>query len=223
MNLNKSYEYFQPEKVQGTCHIIGCGSVGSTVAENLSRMGVTKFALYDFDTVEEKNIVNQMFTSADVGELKVNALKEMLIKINPEIEEQIEVYTEGYTDQPLDGYVFLAVDDIDLRRKICEDNRYNGSIRAVFDFRTRLEDAMHYAAEWNNVRDVMNFIKTMNFSHEEAAEATPVSACGIVLGVAPTVRAVCTAGVCNFINYIKKGELKKAVFVNPFSMRIDEL
>ena len=42
MDLSKSYEFFQPEKDQARIHIVGCGSVGSTVAENLARCGVTK-------------------------------------------------------------------------------------------------------------------------------------------------------------------------------------
>jgi len=56
----------------------------------------------------------------------------------------------------------------------------------------------------------------MEFTHEEAAAATPVTACGVALGVAPTVRAVCTMGVCNFVNYIKTGKLKTFALINPF-------
>ena len=56
MDLSKSYEFFQPEKYDGRIHIIGCGSVGSTLAENLARCGVTKMTLWDFDTVESHNI-----------------------------------------------------------------------------------------------------------------------------------------------------------------------
>ena len=67
MDLSKVYEFFQPEKDSSRIHIVGCGSVGSTLAENLVRCGVTKLALWDFDTVEEHNIVNQMFRKADVG------------------------------------------------------------------------------------------------------------------------------------------------------------
>ena len=37
MNLAKSYEVFQPEKVQDRIYIIGCGAGGSTVAEMLAR------------------------------------------------------------------------------------------------------------------------------------------------------------------------------------------
>ena len=67
MNLIKPQDYFSPTKVGSRCHIIGCGSVGSTIAENLVRLGVTNITLYDFDTVAEHNIANQMFFSSDIG------------------------------------------------------------------------------------------------------------------------------------------------------------
>ena len=41
IDLSKSYEYFQPEKVDCRIHIVGCGSVGATVAELLVRLGLT--------------------------------------------------------------------------------------------------------------------------------------------------------------------------------------
>ena len=220
MDLTKSIEYFDPVNVRGKCHIIGCGSVGSTIAENLARLGVTKFVLYDFDIVEPHNLANQMFVQNDVKKPKVEAVKKIICDINPEAESTIEVFGQGYTDQKLNGYVFLAVDNIDLRREICEKNRMNKAIKAVFDFRTRLEDAQHYAADWGDMRQVDNLIKSMAFSHDEAHEATPVTACGTELGVAPTVRVICALGVTNFMNLIRGGELQKIVVCNPFTMDI---
>lgn len=220
MDLTKSIEYFDPVNVRGKCHIIGCGSVGSTIAENLARLGVTRFVLYDFDIVEPHNLANQMFIQSDVKKPKVEAVKKIICDINPEAESTIEVFGEGYTDQKLNGYVFLAVDNIDLRREICQKNRMNKAIKAVFDFRTRLEDAQHYAADWGDMRQVDNIIKSMAFSHDEAHEATPVTACGTELGVAPTVRVVCALGVTNFMNLIRGGELQKIVVCNPFTMDI---
>lgn len=63
MDLSKIEMVFDPASVKGRIHIIGCGSVGSTVAELLARYGLTKFTLWDMDFVEPKNIVNQMFSS----------------------------------------------------------------------------------------------------------------------------------------------------------------
>lgn len=220
MVLTKSIEYFDPVNVKGKCHIIGCGSVGSTVAALLARLGVTKFVLYDFDRVEAHNLANQMFIHKDIKTEKVDAVKRIITEINPDAEPTIEICREGYNDQKLNGYVFLCVDNIDLRREICQKHRMNRMIKAVFDFRTRLEDAQHYAANWADMKQVDNLIRTMDFSHDEAHAATPVTACGTELGVAPTVWVVCSLGVCNFMNLIRGVPLKNIVVCNPFAMDI---
>ena len=167
MDLSKSYEFFQPDMCTSRIHIIGCGSIGSCVAELLARYGLTKISLYDFDEVEPRNIVNQMFTAKHIGKPKVEAVGEMLLDINPDIGEDLKIYPKGYVDQKLSGFVFLCVDNIDLRREIAEKNRYNQNIKAMFDFRTRLTDAQHYAADWSDDKSVDAFIASMNFSHED--------------------------------------------------------
>lgn len=221
MNLSKSYEFFQPEMCNQRVHIIGCGSVGSTLAENLARFGITKFVLYDFDKVEAHNIANQMFTQKDVGKLKVEALADILYDINPEIKKEIKIVRKGYTGQTLSGYVFLAVDNIDLRREICEKHKNSKYIKAIFDFRTRLTDAQHYAADWLNENHKTALLNSMNFTHEEAAIETPVSACNVTLGVCTTVRLIVAEGVNNFINFVKDGQLKKLILIDAFNHIID--
>lgn len=221
MDLSKSYEFFKPEMLKERVHIIGCGSVGSSIAELLARFGITKITLYDFDTVEPHNIANQIFTGEDVGKLKVDAVAELLRKINPEIKaNDLKLVKEGWNGQNLSGYVFLAVDSIELRKEIAESNRRNSYIKAMFDFRTRLIDAQHYAADWMDRRAVENFINTMDFSHDEAKEETPVSACNVVLSVAPTVRIITALGVSNFINFVKDSELMKMIIVDAFNFQI---
>lgn len=217
MNLSKSYDFFKPDDVKGTIHIIGCGAVGSTIAELLARTGLSKITLYDFDKVESHNIANQMFTADDIGKYKVDALKELMVRINPDAERDIKVVKEGYTGQRLSGYVFLAVDNIDLRREICEKNVRNQYIKAVFDVRIRLEDAQHYAADWKNQQMVDNLLASMQFTHEEAQAETPRSACNLELSIAPTVRDICSKCVINFINFAKGNGLMKVVTSNPWN------
>ena len=221
LNLSKSYDFFKPEEVTERIHIIGCGSVGSTVAELLARFGLTKLTLYDFDKVEPKNLANQMFRQEHVGMTKVDALAHMLCEINPEIKATIRVASHGYVSQKLSGYVFLAVDNIDLRREIATANKDNTYVKAMFDFRTRLVDAQHYAADWGNTKMVDDFIRSMSFSHEEAVAETPVSACNTTLSVAPTIRTICSLGIANFINYAKGAGLKKFIQLDAFSFVLD--
>ena len=171
MDLAKSYEFFKPDMLESRIHIIGCGAIGSTVAENLVRFGITKITLYDFDTVEAHNIANQMFRNTDIGKAKVDALAEYLTEINPDCAPALKLVKEGWTGQRLSGYVFLAVDNIDLRREIATSCKENTFVKGMFDFRMRLTDAQHYAADWSDKKMVENFIDSMAFSHDEAKEA----------------------------------------------------
>lgn len=221
MDLSKSYEFFQPERYDDRIHIVGCGSVGSTLAENLARCGMTKFTLWDFDRVEAHNIVNQMFTEQDVGRPKVEALRDILININPEIADKIELKPDGWNGKLMSGYVFLAVDSIDLRREIVEKHMNSPCVKAMFDFRTLLESAQHYAADWSDYKMKQDFLKSMQFSHDEAKSETPVSACGITLGVATTVRLICGLGVNNFVNFVKGNGLKKLIIIDGFNFILD--
>lgn len=221
MDLSKSYDFFQPEKDDTRIHIIGCGSVGSTLAENLARCGVTKMTLWDFDTVEAHNIVNQMFRQQDVGKPKVEALKDILMDINPEIKDTVELKPKGWEGKLLSGYIFLCVDNIELRRTIVEKHMDSPYVKAMFDFRTLLESAQHYAADWSDFKMKKDFLNSMQFSHDEASEETPVSACGVTLGVATTVRLVCALGVNNYINFVKGNGIKKMVMIDGFNYILD--
>lgn len=223
MNLSKSYEFFQPEKDDSRIHIVGCGSVGSTLAENLARCGLTNFTLWDFDDVEPHNIVNQMFTQKQFGMPKVEALKQILLDINPDIKDKIELESAGWNGRMMSGYIFLCVDSIDLRREIVEKHIDSPYVKAMFDFRTLLESAQHYAADWSNLKMKKDFLGTMQFSHEEAAVETPVSACGTTLGVATTVRLICALGVNNYINFLKGRGIKKFVEIKGFQFDEDSL
>lgn len=219
LDLSKSYDFFQPDKDTAMIHIVGCGSVGSTIAENLSRCGIKRITLWDFDHVEPHNVANQMFRQQDIGKLKVEALKDILLDINPDME--IKLKPEGWNGETLSGYIFLAVDNIELRKQIVEKIFNNIYVKAVFDFRTLLESAQHYAARWDDLEMKQNLLNSMQFSHEEAMEETPVSACGVTLGVATVVRIISALGVNNYINFVKEEGIKKYIQVDAFHFVLD--
>ena len=117
--------------------------------------------------------------------------------------------------------MILAVDNIELRKRIVEQHINNPYVVAMFDFRTALESAQHYAADWSDPKMKDDFLNSMNFSHEEVMEDTPVSACGGTLGVVPTVRTICSLGVANFVNYIRGRGLKKLIICDSFQFTLD--
>ncbi len=177
--------------------------------------------LWDFDTVEPHNICNQMFRQQDVGKTKVEALKDILSDINPDIIDDVKLEPDGWQGKLLSGYIFLAVDSIDIRRQFVEQHMDSPFVKAVFDFRTLLEGAQHYAADWSDIKMKTDLLKSMQFSHEEASEETPVSACGVTLGVATTVRLVCALGVNNYINFVKGNGIRKLVLIDGFNFMLD--
>ena len=214
MELTKHLEFFNPTKLNAPVHIIGVGAMGSRVLELLVRLGVENIYIYDFDKVEEKNVTNQYYTHKYVGQQKVDAIKQMMDEINPQAIKR--VYQNGYSNQALSGYVFLCVDSIELRHKIAKDNEYNPNIKAMFDTRMRLTDAQSYACDWSNEEHKKKFIGTMEFSDEEAKEATPVSACGTTLSVAPTVVTTAAATVSNMINFANGKPLQNIILLDAF-------
>ncbi len=98
--------------------ILGVGGVGSWCAEGLVRSGITHLTIVDSDRVCITNVNRQlMATTKTVGQVKVDALKEHLLEINPkaEIEAIQSIYCEETADSfDLDSYDYVidAVDSL---------------------------------------------------------------------------------------------------------------
>lgn len=220
MDLTKSKDFFNPDKVKDVCHIIGCGSIGSNVAELLVRYGIKNIILWDYDRVESHNIANQLFYQDQIGTEKTKALAEILLRINPELNI---VFKERYEGEMLQGHVFLCVDSMEVRQNIVDSNLDNRTVKTMTDFRTGLLEGQSYLANWSRKFNRINFRKTMNFTTEEAEKNTPTTACGTSLGVSPVVKATAIAGICNFTNFINEEETKSVIIVNPFNFSTESL
>ena len=96
--------------------LFGVGGVGSWCAESLIRSGVSHLTIVDSDRVSVTNINRQlMANTTTIGMVKVDALKDYLLKINPdaEIEALQKVYTAETADLfDLDSYDYV-IDAID--------------------------------------------------------------------------------------------------------------
>lgn len=96
--------------------IFGVGGVGSWCAESLVRSGIRKLTIVDSDCVSVTNINRQlMATTKTVGQVKVDALKERLLAINPsaEITALQQVFSADTASQfGLEGYDYI-IDAID--------------------------------------------------------------------------------------------------------------
>ena len=68
---------------QSSVGIAGAGGLGSNVAVALARAGVGRLVIADFDKIEPSNLNRQQYFIDQVGERKVEALRENLLLINP--------------------------------------------------------------------------------------------------------------------------------------------
>ena len=98
--------------------IFGVGGVGSWCAEGLVRSGITHLTIVDSDRICITNVNRQlMATTLTVGQVKVEALKDRLLEINPKAEitaiQQIySAETAGQFNLDEFDYIVDAVDSL---------------------------------------------------------------------------------------------------------------
>lgn len=61
--------------------LCGAGAIGSNLADNIVRQGFQKLTVIDMDRVEDHNRNSQLWTSRDVGQMKVAALRNHLFNV----------------------------------------------------------------------------------------------------------------------------------------------
>ena len=105
--------------------IIGLGGVGSIIPLSLVRVGIKKLILIDKDKVELSNLNRQIaYDINDVNKLKVDALKEKLVKLREENSLDISIYPSKIDDDfnsniLVDSdYIIDAIDDIKAKIKL---------------------------------------------------------------------------------------------------------
>ena len=89
--------------------IVGVGGLGCPIVDYLTRAGVGKIGIVDYDKVDASNIHRQsIYTLKDVGKYKVEVLKKKLIYINPDA--KIKIYKNKLTNK--NAYEILNQFDI---------------------------------------------------------------------------------------------------------------
>ncbi|MDR1344659.1 MAG: tRNA threonylcarbamoyladenosine dehydratase [Tannerellaceae bacterium] len=104
--------------------IFGVGGVGSWCAESLVRSGVRHLTIVDSDRICVTNINRQlMATTGTVGQVKVEALRERLLSINPraEIKAMQMIYGKETNDLfELESYDYIvdAIDSLENKAQL---------------------------------------------------------------------------------------------------------
>lgn len=96
MGIVNNYERIR----EFTVAVVGVGGVGSVTAEMLTRCGVGKLILFDYDKVELANMNRLFFQPHQSGMSKVEAAAETLRNINPDV----EIYTYNYNITTVENF-----------------------------------------------------------------------------------------------------------------------
>jgi len=118
--------------------IVGAGSVGSYLAEVMTRSGVGTLSLVDPDTVESHNIGRANFTAADIGRPKVEAVEARCRLIAPAVEIQSQhLRLEGVAREDLERMVrsadlVIATTDDNNTQSLLNHVTYHLGVPAVF-------------------------------------------------------------------------------------------
>ena len=90
--------------------VVGAGGLGCPVIDYLSRAGVGNIGIVDNDKVNISNIHRQsLYNSRDVGEFKVNSVKEKIKLINPQV--KIKTFKERISKKNIEK-IFKSYDFI---------------------------------------------------------------------------------------------------------------
>lgn len=84
--LSENFRAYQSLLESADVLVLGAGAIGSHVLWNLAAMGTAKISVVDFDVVDESNLNRQlMYSSEDIGKVKVDVLCSKIGDFNPTI------------------------------------------------------------------------------------------------------------------------------------------
>ena len=159
-NRQKDFAWFKSQDIL----IIGAGGIGGFTALSLSRINHTLF-IYDMDVVEPHNIAaGQFFTINDIGQSKVKALRDNIIKFGGN--QRINAFLRYNKDSIVMPFTILALDNMETRKlavlkwraaylesnnankfPILIDGRLEGEQGIIYTLRT-IADADRWLDEW---------------------------------------------------------------------------
>jgi molybdopterin/thiamine biosynthesis adenylyltransferase len=161
MDYTRQRAWFDPSTTNAAVTIVGCGGIGSFAAFALAKLGIQTLELVDFDTVEQHNIPNQLFTSCQVGHEKVAAVADFVIQHNDSI--AVTGHSKPLQDGiPRSAIVISALDSMAARAELWKQVRYKLDVKLFLDGRLGGEHVVLYSVDPSNPTDVTGYEATLH-------------------------------------------------------------
>jgi len=203
IDITRHIEVFSPDAFgRRRIDVIGAGASGSRIVLSLAKLGLEDIHVWDFDKVEAHNIANQAFSIADVGKLKVEALRDL---VRQQTGATIHVHAERVDgSQQLGDVVFLLTDTMASRKEIWNKGiRYKMRTKLLIETRMGTDEGRVYTVNPTRPAQVKGWEATL---YDDAV--AQVSACGASVTVGPTAEYLSGLAVWQLIRWaaIEKGK-----------------
>lgn len=120
---NRFVNIFDPTKNPMSITIVGAGSIGSTLALWLARLGIKDLTVVDFDVVEDHNLGHQSYGKSDIGALKTGALYDIIREATG---TEIKTIDEKITGKDLKTDILvMGVDSMAARKEIVTNAEFS--------------------------------------------------------------------------------------------------
>ena len=212
-DYSRQINILNPEEFNKRINIIGIGATGSWMSLALAKMGLSNLHLYDFDTVGEHNLPNQMFGIRDINRNKALSMRNIIKMLTGFIIKAKDEKIEG--DTPLQGIVFMLTDTMKSRKDIYyKAIKNNPKVELLIETRMDLRGGRIYVIDPSNREHIKKYEETL-YGDDEAE----VSACGVSQTVLPTALGITSHAIWKLLDYIN-GELVYNETILDFSNEI---
>lgn len=193
--------------------IVGCGAVGRNVALMLASMGFDTIRIVDMDEVDDANLGTQGWSVEQMGQPKVEALRDELLRKFPDCEVSIHHgKVEDLDDGRLDRTaVFLCVDSMDVRKYVFERllSINNGRCRYLIDTRMGAQAGMVWPVHMEEEIERRRWVEGWFPSSE--AEPMPCGARSTLY----CATYCASLAVCSFVQMVRgQGVLARPIHFN---------
>ncbi|HSI21059.1 MAG TPA: ThiF family adenylyltransferase [Verrucomicrobiae bacterium] len=180
-------EIFSPEAFgERRVDVIGAGATGSRVVLSLAKLGIQNIHVWDFDKIEEHNIANQVYDTAHIGQLKVEALAEIVKRSTGTVITQYPFAADG--SKQLGNVVFLMTDTMRSRKEIWgKAIKLKPHVSLMIETRMGTDNGRIYSIVPFQIQHVRMWEETL---YDDAEAGVEVAACGTNISVGPSAEIV---------------------------------
>jgi hypothetical protein len=208
MDTTRLVGIFNPSTFLHPIHVIGCGGMGSRVAEGLIRMGLgipdkNPIYLYDKDTFEKHNLTNQWANVSHLSIKKVRAVRSSMLEINPDASITAVTKFVSQKHWSFAGVVFICIDSMQSRRFIVDYLLVDcKSVNCVIETRMDAGVGISHCFNPNN----KNHIDCWRLYWYSDKETENMQGCGGAQSVISAIYGTTTLALKQFERFAREGD-----------------